>query len=334
VSGYPYAVPSGLLELAAQAKVIWLATHERPDADGYGSLLASGLALTALGKDIHALVEDEVPAHFDALPGHLTIPRVTETSPEPDLLLIFDCHRLDRLGLVARLVPSDVPVAVLDHHPVDDRGCEAAVGWIEPDAAATAIVVLSFLRKLPGCELSREQATCLYAALVTDTGGFRYQNTSADTFLAAADLVAAGADAPSITETFLHRRRPEALTLLGRVFDGVVYHADGRVITATIPSSLLTASATEPSETEGVVSFLGSVTGVRLVALGIEYPDAQWRVSLRAKPPHFVNGVARGFGGGGHAAAAAFTVSGRWEEFEPRLLEALFAQLHATGSRG
>ncbi len=330
-ASYPYRVPRQLRDFLAGSGVIWLATHERPDADGYGSLLACGLALRAQGRPVFALVDDEVPAHFEALPWHLALPRVDAHTPAPDSLLVFDCHRLDRLGRAAERLPAGVPVAVVDHHPMDDRGCQAEVAWIEPTAAATAVVVLSLLRALPDHVVDPDQATCLYAALVTDTGGFRYENTGEDTFRAAADLVAAGADAAAITETFLHQRRPEALRLLGRVFERVDYHAEGRVAMASIPATLLASSDAAVGETEGIVSHLRSVAGVRLVALGVEQDRARWRVSLRAKPPYVVHDVARRFGGGGHAAAAAFTAEGRWDQLQPRLLDALIEQLGESG---
>jgi len=221
---------------------------------------------------------------------------------------------------------------VLDHHPVDERGSDGNLSWIEESAAATAVVALSFLRVLEHGALSAAQATCLYAALVTDTGGFRYENTGADTFQAAADLVAAGADAADITETFLHRRRPEALRLLGHVCDAVEYFDGGQIATASIPSDLLERSGTRPNETEGIISHLRSVEGVQLVALGIEHPSSAWRVSLRAKSPHVVNRVARSFGGGGHAAAAAFTAQGSWSTLHSRLLTALLEELRGNGS--
>jgi phosphoesterase RecJ-like protein len=333
VNGYPYPVPEDLLKRIHSSERIWLSTHERPDADGYGSLLACGLTLRELGKEVGVMVDDEVPAHFDALPGHDDLPRVQDASPDPDLLLLFDCHRLHRVGDAISRLATGIPVAVVDHHPLDERGCEAEVCWVEPSAAATAVVALSLLRELDGETLGQAQATCLYAALVTDTGGFRYESTGADTFRAAADLVAAGADAAAITETFLHRRSPNALKLLGEVFESVQYHADGRVAVAEISADLLARHATSPSETEGIISHLRSVEGVRLVALGVEAPGGHWRVSLRAKSPHRVNQVARRFGGGGHAAAAAFTAEGSWDALCSPLLDALFEELRSNGSR-
>lgn len=319
---YPHPVPAELLGFLERHQSYWLATHERPDADGYGSLLACGLALEQRGKDVAILVDDDTPAHFDALPGHSSLRRVTADTPVPDAVMVFDCHAQDRIGGQADRIPKDVEMAMLDHHPIGDEGCQADVCWVIPTAAATSIVVQSLLEALDGPGPNADQATCLYAALVTDTGGFRYDNTRSDTLLAASRLVSAGADAAHITEIFLHQRRPGALHLLARVFDRVVYTRDGRVAVAAIPLELLESAGVPRSETEGIVSFLTSVVGVDLVALAIEQPGATWRVSLRANPPYEVGRVAREFGGGGHSRAAAFVTELPLGELHQRLLDA------------
>lgn len=318
---YPHPVPPELLEFLTRHRSFWLATHERPDADGYGSLLACGLALQQRGKEVAVLVDDEIPAHFDALPGHSTLPRVDDDTPAPDAVLVFDCHALHRMGETASRIPDGVAMAMLDHHPLRDGGCEAEVCWVIPTAAATSIVVQSLLEALDDPGPTPDQATCLYAALVTDTGGFRYDNTRSDTLLAASRLVKAGADAANITEVFLHQRRPESLHLLARVFDRVIYSPDGRIAVASIPRALLREAGVPRSETEGIVSFLTSVVGVELVALAIEQEDGAWRVSLRANPPHRVSKMAKEMGGGGHARAAAFVSDLPLERLRRRLLD-------------
>lgn len=324
---YPHPVPPELLEFIDRHRSFWLATHERPDADGYGSLLACGLALQQRGKDVTILVDEDTPAHFDMLPGHSSLPRVEAGTPAPGGVIVFDCHARDRIGGRASRIPDDVEMAMIDHHPVGSEGCQADICWVIPTAAATSIVVQSLLEALDGPGPTADQATCLYAALVTDTGGFRYDNTRSDTLLAASRLVKAGADPAHITEIFLHQRRPEALHLLARVFDRVIYSRDGRIAVASIPLELLEEAGVPRSETEGIVSFLTSVVGVDLVALAIEQPESTWRVSLRANPPYEVSRVAREFGGGGHSRAAAFVTELPLGELRHRLLDAFEATL-------
>ena len=212
---FPYPVPSRLLSAIEDSRAVVLATHENPDADGLGSVIAFGLALRERGREVWRLADGDLASPLDELPGVDRLDVYTEKDPTPDLVILFDCHRRERMGRAGRLV-AEVPfVAAVDHHPTDPRGSDTDLAWLIEEAPSTTMMVLSMLHELHDVPLDADKAGCLYAGLLTDTGGFRHANTTHDALLAAADLVHAGADAEGLAERLMHRRRPEAVRLTG-----------------------------------------------------------------------------------------------------------------------
>ena len=182
--------------------------------------------------------------------------------------------------------------------------------------------------------LSGEVASCLYAGLITDTGGFRFSNTDATTLHVGGDLVEHGADAAALAESFLHRRSPATLRLLARVLDSFDYRLGGKVVLARMTRAMCEETGGRMEDTEGFVNFATSAEGVELVALLKEVDEQTWRVSLRANDPYDVQRVAETFGGGGHAKAAGCTLQGPVEEVEERILEALSRELQMETAEG
>lgn len=328
MTAFPYPVPESVLASLERSERVLLGTHENPDADGLGSLVATGLALLERGRGVAMVAIDEVPGTLGELTGLDRIPRLEGDPSRYDLALIFDCHRRERLGPGHdRLEQADRVVAI-DHHPLDPRGSDCDEVWLVDDAPATAMMVLSLLRELHDMPLGADKASCLYAGLLTDTGGFRHANTTRDALLAAADLVDQGADAAAIADTMLYRRRPEALHLLGEVLLATGYHLDGRVAAAVVDHDLLDRTRAASDETEGLVSYLTSIEGVAVAVMLKQVAADSWRVSLRSGAEVRVDRIARDFGGGGHHRAAAFSVDGvSRETLEAELLDRIATEI-------
>jgi phosphoesterase RecJ-like protein len=234
--------------------------------------------------------------------------------------MLLDCQHLDRVGPVAQHLSGEETVVVVDHHPPDDLANGDAVSWVVEESAATACLVHSLIHAMDATEMDAEKATCLYVALLTDTGGFRFSNTTSDALLAAADLARHGADPATLSETFLHRRRPQTLRLLSRVLESAQYHLEGRVVLLTVDQSLLVETGGLMTETEGFVNFFTSAEGVDLVAMFKEDRPGRWRVSLRANDRFQVHEMAARFGGGGHRKAAGFEAPGDLEDLQALVL--------------
>jgi len=328
VSRILFPPPPPLVARLHGAKHLRLATHVRPDHDGFGSMLATGLGLAATGRRVEMVYAGDGPEAFAELPGFPQVVAPGQLRGRPDGLLLFDCHELSRIPPEVAATHGDTPVLVVDHHVPVEPGDDPLV-WIDSAAPATACLAHSLLLSL-GVEPDAAMATNLYAALLTDTGGFRFPNTGERALLCAADLVAAGADAAGLAERLLHRRRPEALALTAELLANVRYHADGAIALLTVTQEQLDRTGARREEAEGITGFLTSTEGVRLVGfLREEAPG--WQVSLRAVGDLDVQAIAVGFRGGGHRLAAGFEWSGERDALEAELLTRFTEALERDG---
>ena len=331
MSAFPYEVPEDLMAAIENAGRVLLATHENPDPDGLGSLVALGLALAERGRHVARVSTGPLPEALADLPG---VDRIEVADPDErfDLGLLFDAHRRGRLGGAAPRLDAADRVLAIDHHPPGPEGSDCDDAWIVPDAPATAMLVLSVLRRMHDVPLGTEKASCLYAGLLTDTGGFQHANTTHDALLAAADLVSLGADPAAIADRLMSRRRPQAVRLRGEALATTDYRLGGALALMVVERELLERTGADLDDTEGLVSELTGVEGVRVAALLKQGENGDWRVSLRSGDGTYVDGIARRFGGGGHHRAAAFSTEavGR-DDVERELLEAVAAALDEAG---
>lgn len=332
MSGFPYEVPPDLLAAIGSSRFVVLATHENPDADGLGSVLALGLALARGGRTVRRLENGPIPANLSGLPGLDRVPAWEGAGDElPDLVLLFDCHRRSRLGDARVHLDGASFVAAIDHHPLDPRGSDVDCLWLVEDAPSSTMLVHSLILAAELPELDAAQASNLYAGLLTDTGGFRHGNTTEDALRAAADLVRDGADAAALAESLLHGRRPQAVRLTGEVLAGTSFLHEGRIAVMVVDRALLARTGARFDESESLASQLTGIEGVRFGVLMREVGPGAWRVSLRANGEAAVDGVARSFGGGGHRAAAAFTAEGSREAVRSQVVAALSRALEGPG---
>lgn len=323
--------PRELLEPLRAAERIWLTGHWSPDPDCAGAMLALAAALRGLDKDVVAFIFPEPPSWLNALPGweQTTFveqaPALLAESP-PDLALLIDCHRTDRCGELQATLDRLPVVLCLDHHLVSGRRAPAP-GWLEARAESTCTLAYRVIQELAGGQeeaIDAEVAACLFAGLAGDTGGFRFNNVIPATFRLAAVLTAQGADAAELQHRLLHQRSRQGLDLLQRALASLVYAGDGRIAVLTITREMLRQSGADLAECDGLVNLLTTVDGVRYAALFKEQDDGLWRVSLRSRTGD-VQAVAAAFGGGGHRAAAGFTIAGRGEDMRALVVDALLA---------
>jgi phosphoesterase RecJ-like protein len=329
----PYELPAFARELLRDANSILLCTHENPDADGMGSLLACGLALPRLGFDVARLGEEQLSPTLLTLSGHDTIP-LDDGERAYDLAILFDCRVPARLGPHAPALERCAQVLVIDHHPPTADETSAGHDWVVPTAPATTLLALALIGGLGGIEtVDADVATNLYAGLAVDTGGFRHPTTTAGALRAGALLVDRGARASEITEILLHQRRPEAIELLSKVMGAADYDADGRIVTLKVSQALLHECGAITEEAEGLISIASAIDGINLAIMFLEGDHGNWRVSLRAHAPWRVSEIAHEFGGGGHLLAAGFRSPGPLAELRPRLLHAALEELERGAAR-
>ncbi|HWR39696.1 MAG TPA: bifunctional oligoribonuclease/PAP phosphatase NrnA [Patescibacteria group bacterium] len=306
-------------DLLKQARSVALTTHMRPDGDAIGSMLGLYHHLQATGKQVAMLLDDEVPPMYRFLPAWEKIARPGERQAY-DLLVILDASDAERVGTVSDAV--DAPVLNLDHH-ISNAGF-ADYSYVDSAAAATGEIVLDLLllAEAPG---SPALASCLYTAIATDCGFFRYANTAAATFRHAARLVEWGAQ-PELVAEAMDVRPLASVQALGRVLETLELYANNRIACISLTEDLLN----EVREyTDGLVNYPRTIEGVDVAILFKVAENSQVRVSLRSRG-FDVSRLALTFGGGGHVRAAGCTVKGSLAEAKEQVITMLTRQLEET----
>jgi len=323
--------PDSLLEALRDSERFVLTGHRRPDGDSLGSALGLARILHSMGKDALVWNRDDMPTVYRALPGSERI-HVGEEPPAgfPETfgaVVTVECPSLERTGLEAHL--CRLPILNLDHHLGNER--YGAVNWVDTSAPALGALVYRLARAL-GVELDEVTATMLYLTLVTDTGGFRFANATAEAFDAAAALVREGAH-PETVSRWIYENHPEAsLRLLGEMIPSLALHHDGRIATVALTADMFERAGATAADAEDLVDHPRSIAGVEAVALLREIGADRYKGSLRSRGPVDVERIARGLGGGGHKNAAGFEADGRLEELMDRLVAELAEALEAAGS--
>jgi len=286
-----------------------VATHENPDGDALGSMLATALALRSLGKDAVMYLGGDGP-----LPGEygfldLTgLVRAVPADIDDRILLAVDCANERRIGESNELVEQALTVVDIDHH--HDNSCFGDVNLIVADASSTAEIVRDVLRELE-VELTPQIAEALYVALVTDTGRFQYSNTTPKALRLAAELVEAGADVHGIFRNVYETVQFAKLKLLARALERAQPFAGGAIVVSYLLRTDFDDVGAEEPYSEGIIDYLRQAEGAELVALIREPPTDNGpthRISLRSSRDEVdVSAIAAKAGGGGHRQAAGFS---------------------------
>jgi bifunctional oligoribonuclease and PAP phosphatase NrnA len=304
-------------------------THENPDGDALGSLLATRLALGQIGKDVlmYLAGDGPLPAEYDfmQLDGLL---RELPADMEERTLVAVDCAKADRMGPDTTPIDRAQFVIDIDHHHDNTRF--GNVNLIVADASSTGEVLRDVFGEL-GVELTPEIAEPLYIALVTDTGRFQYTNTTPKSLRLAAELVEAGADVHAVFQQVYESVQFAKLKLLARALERArVLEGGSIVVSYLLRNDFAEVGAAEPYS-EGIIDYLRAVEGAQLAALIREPPrdDAPARrISLRASVDELdVSAIARTFGGGGHRQAAGFSTDLSLEDLVERLRAEVREQL-------
>ena len=303
--------PESLLTLIRQGNRFLLTSHLSPDGDAIGSELGLARILRKLGKGAVVWNRDATPPIYSPLPGAARIHSGAEPPagfPEAfSAVLVLECPSLDRTGLEEPLGALSLPIVNVDHHLGNQH--YGQINWVDTAAPALGEMIHRLAQALK-VGMDEETATCLFLTLVTDTGGFRFANATADAFDAAATLVREGAK-PETVSQWLHESRPEgSLRLLGAMLQTLELHEEGRVATAALTEEMFVRCGAAPGDTEGLVDYPRSIAGVQAVALFRQVAGDRWKVSLRSRGDVDVEQLARRHGGGGHKNAAGFTVDG------------------------
>ena len=312
-------------------------SHEAPDGDALGSMLATGLALRQLGKDAVMFLAGPAPLPREYRFLELSQRGLLRERPvdfAERVLVAVDCASADRVGAEPGLV-EEAPFTVnIDHHHDNPRFGD--VNLIVDDASSTGEVLADVFREL-GVQLTPEIAEALYIALVTDTGRFQYANTTPKTLRLAADLVDAGADVHRVFQGVYENVQFAKLKLLARALDRAQVLEGGEIVVShLLRDDFEAVGATEPYS-EGIIDFLRSAEGALVSALIREPPRdgaPARKVSLRSSVDEVdVSAIARKSGGGGHREAAGFSTDLSVDEITDFIVREVVAQVGAVAER-
>ncbi len=310
--------------LCDQHKRILVISHVRPDGDAYGSTLALGLSLRAAGKDVVMTNADGLTQPFQFLPGSTGLTTTLPTAPEQDRLIIaVDCADQKRLGSAFEQWQR-TPDVNIDHH-VSNPGY-ARLNLIDAESPATAQVLYEIITALKW-PLTPEVASNLYVGLMTDTGSFRYRQTTVRTFEVAARLVEAGADPTDLSESCYQNFRAERLFLMREVFNAIHFANKDRVAWFCLTPEMFARSGATPDETEGLIEYLQAIRTVEVAFLLEAMPEGQTRASVRSRGKVDVQKICAEFGGGGHRLAAGLRTRLDPAALEKKLLDLIAKQL-------
>lgn len=279
-----------------------LTSHARPDGDAIGSALACCQVLRAMGKHADVVLHDGVPRVYRSLPFADQVVQAKTVNGNYEAAIILECdsiHRTRLEGLENRFLIS------IDHH-VSGRPF-AHVNWIDPKAVATAEMVFRLARQA-GVRFSPEIATCLYTALMTDTGSFMFQGTNEHTFALARELVLAGANPAHCARGIYFAHSAAKLRLLGEALRNL--HLEDHLGWVWVTQEQMESTGAREEDCEGLVNYVLSIGDVEVAVFLRELSGGRYRVSLRSKGKLDVARVAESFGGGGHECASGCSVDG------------------------
>jgi phosphoesterase RecJ-like protein len=309
---------------------VLISTHKSPDGDALGSQLGLMLALEKMGKTVIAHNLDPVPEIYRFLPQHERIKIGKPVQGRYDAFIVVDADP-PRTGLFDKTYPADLLINI-DHHITNPLAWPLT--WLDTAASAAGEMIFKLIQEL-GVRIDQDIALCLYTAIFTDTGSFRYSNTTAESMKIAAMLLEAGADPWLVTENVYESYAYPRLKLLGTVIANMERSADGRAAWVVVTDELYRRTGTTAEDTDNFVNFVRSAKGVEVAILLRQTGTAQYKISMRSKGRVDLSGLAQSFGGGGHKNAAGGVLDGTLEEVKKRVIGAVEKAIEAQiGNKG
>lgn len=281
--------------------------HRAPDGDAIGSTLALGLVLEGMGKDVVLYNADGVPFNFSFLPGAGSVINDLALLPSSfDVLIMADCSSLNRVHPELKVDSEATKLLCIDHHSTLD-GEDVDLLVYDVDASSVGEIIYRLIGELD-VGLTRAVSECLFASIHTDTGSFRYSNTSPASLLAAGELVRAGADVWSVTSQIYENYPAGRIKLLGEVLETLRLSSCGRLAFITIELEMYERTKTDPTMVDGFINFGRGIQGVEVAVQMRQIEAEKYRTSFRSRGNVDVAWIASQFGGGGHHNAAACTI--------------------------
>ncbi len=311
-----------IINVLKESKKVIVMPHVSVDGDGLGSSLALGLALEKMGISAQIWLEEDIPFMYSFLPGsHLV--KVYDGDSNAfgegiDTVVALDTGDLPRLGKRAEVFNKAEITINIDHHNTNDEF--AQYNFVNVNSSAVGEILYQLI-KMMGIRFDKDIATCLYVAISTDTGGFRYSNTTSVTHQIAGDLLNSGVNVAEISQKIFDITSYEKVKLMGAAINSLELFENGKVAFITISDDDMKSTGAKEEECDGIVNIGRNIRGVEVAVMIRPRSNGEIKVNLRSNSYVDVSEIAKLYSGGGHKRAAGCTVTGSSEEIKAKLLD-------------
>jgi bifunctional oligoribonuclease and PAP phosphatase NrnA len=295
-----------------------ITTHIDPDGDALGSAFSLYWALVSLGKNASVYIKDRIPYRYEFLPGPENIMHEIP-SDTYDAIFVVDCGSLFRVGKGHEKLGQMGTIVSIDHHNTNEEF--GTLNLVDEHASSTGEILYRLFLSLE-ITITPQMAINIYTAIFTDTGSFRYENTSSNAFLIAEEMTKYGVK-PAYVSQMVHENHPkERFLLLGQVFSSMETYYDNRLAIVCVTEEMFKSTNTNSEYTDGFVEYVREIRGVEVAVLLREINENKYKASMRSKGTVDVAEIGSRFGGGGHKNAAGCVIEGTLGEAKNKLKEA------------
>lgn len=314
-----------VIQKASRAVIL---PHVSADGDAVGSALALHSALTRLGLDSVIYLEEQVPAIYSFLPGTDTVQVYGSQAIEFDLAIALDTGDRGRLGKRIEVFDQAGVKVNIDHHSTNTSF--AMYNFVDTKASAVGEIVYRIIEML-GLEPDGDIATCLYAAITTDTGGFRFSNTTSETHRITAELISRGVDVAAVSRKVFDTVSLEKAKLMGQAIGAIELFENGQAAMIVLTDEMMQKSGASEEDCDGIVNIARNISGVEVAFMLRSRSDGTIKGNLRSQERVDVSAIAKAFGGGGHIRAAGFTSRLPIDQLTAQIAEKIAVSLKSLG---
>ena len=311
---------SDIIKAINEGQSFLITAHVRLDGDALGSELAFYLMLRNMGKKAVVYNQDRTPERYQFLPAAHHITHSLTNIEQYDTCIVLDCSDLSRVGEEADRLGKIKKLINIDHHVSNNGFCPLKM--LDAKASSTGELVFRLMQEMR-IKMTRDICTNLYAAIITDTGSFRYSSTTKETFMAAGVLVGEGANPQRIAEGIYESDSPARLKLLAKALSTLSLDLESKVGSMVVTQKDLQETGAAWEHTEGFVDIPRTVLGIEVSVLYTQRGEDNFKLSLRSKAKFNVEKVARKFGGGGHIHASSCWMKGDIETIKSQIIQAV-----------
>lgn len=314
-------IASSIAGILKKKSSIAIMSHVMPDGDSIGSMLTLFNVLKSLGKKVDVYSSDAAPETFSFLPGYDFIKYCDDITDDIyEVTAVLDCGSLERTGKCSKIAEKSGVTINIDHHGTNSLFAD--LNLVDTNASSTGELIYQII-KLMGVDISKDEGACLYTAILTDTGGFRYSNTTSMTHEITGDLINTGIDFGRIHELIYNNYKYQDIKLMGRVLSNIELICNGRASYIQLLKNDIKDMDLENLNTSDFINYARDINGVEAAIFVKEVEEGEYKVSFRSKHIVDVKKICEKYNGGGHIRAAGCTITGSLPEVKQSIINDL-----------